>query len=289
MNTCRTELISMTIAAGLACLLCAGYAQALPKQSLVPGGLAFIKLDNFSPDTKVYFEGKRVAVFQHDDEWLAMAGIPLRQKPGKAEFAIEYGDGLRLKTSVTVKAKKYKEQHLTITNKRKVNPYKQDMTRITAESKRKKAAKRVWTDRAPAIDFIWPTEGRISSIFGLRRFFNEQARKPHTGLDIAAPEGTPVLAAADGKVIESGNFFFSGNMIYVDHGQGIISLYAHLHSISVKPGDVVKQGQLIGTVGETGRVTGPHLHFTVIANQTLIDPLFMLPEKHSDTADEKQP
>ena len=131
----------------------------------------------------------------------------------------------------------------------------------------------------PRPEFIWPADGEISSIFGLRRFFNEQERSPHNGLDIAAAEGTPVRAVADGKVIDSGDFFFSGNMIYVDHGQGIITLYAHLSRLDVKPGDSVKQGDVIGAVGQTGRVTGPHLHFAVYANQNLVDPMFLLPAK----------
>ena len=176
-----------------------------------------------------------------------------------------------------VEYKKYDEQHLTIKNKRKVNPNKQDTERIVAESKRKKKAKQQYTNTEPKVDFIWPVTGRISSIFGLRRFFNEQERRPHSGLDIAADEGTPIKAVADGTVIDAGDFFFSGNMIYLDHGQGVISLYAHMSKIDVKPGDVVKQGDIIGNVGQTGRVTGPHLHFAVIANRTLIDPIYMLP------------
>jgi murein DD-endopeptidase MepM/ murein hydrolase activator NlpD len=251
--------------------------QALPQQAIVPGGLAMLKINDYTPDIKVSFEGKRVAVFRQGDSWIALAGISLKQKPGPAEFSIQYANGIKLNTSIDILPKKYTEQHLTIKNKRKVNPYKQDMTRISAESQRKKKAKRHWSADSPQVDFIWPTAGRISSIFGLRRFFNEQERKPHSGLDIAAAEGTPVYAAADGTVIESGDFFFSGNMIYIDHGQGIISLYAHLHTIDVKPGERIQQGQQIGSVGETGRVTGPHLHFSVIANQILIDPIFMLP------------
>jgi len=252
-------------------------AQALPEQALVPGGIALLQLPAYEEDTKIFFDNQRIAVFPYKNNWVAMAGIGLSTKPGDYEFSINQADGQSLKTKVTVKYKKYEEQHLTIKNKRKVNPNKDDSKRIAAESIRKKKAKKQFSEITPDVDFIWPVTGRISSIFGLRRFFNEQERSPHNGLDIAAAEGTPVKAAATGTVIDAGDFFFSGNMIYLDHGQGIISLYAHLSEISVKPGDVVKQGDIIGKVGQTGRVTGPHLHFAVLANQTLIDPVFMLP------------
>lgn len=250
---------------------------ALPQQALVPGGIALLKLPDYNQDSKVYFNNKRLAVFPHKNSWVAMAGIGLSTKPGNYEFSIKHADGLSVNTKVTVKYKEYDEQHLTIKNKRKVNPNKDDSERIASESKRKKKAKNQFSERKPDVDFIWPVTGRISSIFGLRRFFNEQERRPHSGLDIAAKEGTPIKAVANGTVIDSGDFFFSGKMIYLDHGQGIISLYAHMSEIAVKPGDVVKQGDIIGKVGQTGRVTGPHLHFAVLANQTLIDPVYILP------------
>lgn len=272
--------LSRPVVFGLLALLLisskAGFA--LPQQSLVPGGIALLELPNYKADTRVYFNNKRIAVFPHNDSWFAMAGIGLSSKPGDYEFMIKQADGLSLGSKVSIKYKKYDEQHLTIKNKRKVNPNKDDSKRIAAESKRKKKAKKQFTDVTPNVDFIWPVTGRISSIFGLRRFFNEQERRPHSGLDIAAAEGTPIQAVANGTVIDAGDFFFSGNMIYLDHGQGIISLYAHLSKIAVKPGDVVKQGDIIGNVGQTGRVTGPHLHFAIITNQTLIDPVHMLPK-----------
>ena len=276
--------IQTTLAQPLLALLLALFSSplaALPQQALVPGGIALLQLPDYRPDTEVTFDGKRVAVFPWKNTWYAMAGIGLKTRPGDHEFAIRKADGLVLRTRVTVKPKKYAEQHLTIKNKRKVNPNKADSERIARESRRKRHNRKVFSDTLPAVDFIWPVHGPISSVFGLRRFFNGQERRPHSGLDIAAPEGTPVKAAADGKVIDAGNFFFSGNMIYIDHGQGVISLYAHLSAIGVKPGQTVKQGQVIGKVGHTGRVTGPHLHFAVYANQTLIDPLFMLPEAPS--------
>jgi murein DD-endopeptidase MepM/ murein hydrolase activator NlpD len=258
---------------------------ALPEQALVPGGIALLQLPGYSQDTEVLFDNRRIAVFPYDNSWFAMAGIGLGKKPGDYEFTIRQANGLSLSSKVTVKHKKYEEQHLTIKNKSKVNPSKQDSERIAKESKRKKKAKTQFTEIIPDVDFIWPVTGRISSIFGLRRFFNEQERRPHSGLDIAADEGTPIKATANGTVIDAGDFFFSGNMIYIDHGQGIISLYAHLSEISVKPGDTVKQGDIIGKVGQTGRVTGPHLHFAVIANQTLIDPVLMLPKDGNPTID----
>ena len=259
-------------------ILSSNTIHALPEQALVPGGIALLRLPNYTHDTKVFFEDKRVAVYPYKNTWVAMAGIGLSAKPGNYEFSIKHANGVSENSKITVGYKKYEEQHLTIKNKRKVNPNKNDSKRIAAESIRKKKAKILFSETIPDVDFIWPVTGRISSIYGLRRFFNEQERRPHSGLDIAADEGTPVKATADGTVIESGDFFFSGNMIYLDHGQGIISMYAHLNSIAVKPGDIVKQGDIIGAVGQTGRVTGPHLHFSIITNQTTIDPVFMLPK-----------
>ena len=260
-------------------------ALAYPETALVPGGIALLALPDYQKGTEVTFDKQAIAIFPYNNTWIAMAGIPLNAKPGNYEFSIKHHIGISLNTSVTVKAKKYEEQHLTIANKRKVNPTKEDMKRINKESVRKAKAKSLRTESIPNVDFIWPADGRISSVFGLRRFFNGQERKPHNGLDIAAAVGTPVMATANGTVIDAGDFFFSGNMIYIDHGQGIISLYAHMDRIDVKPGDTVKQGQLIGTVGQTGRATGPHLHFAVFANKTLIDPVYMLPKKAAKAAE----
>lgn len=252
---------------------------AIPEQALVPGGIAIINLDGYTPETRITFEDRKTTVFRHENNWYALAGIPLSAKPGTYQFRIKQQDGATRIASITVKEKKYKEQHLTIKNKRKVNPNKEDMERIAQERIRKRDAKNHWTESYPDIDFIWPVTGEISSIFGLRRFFNEQERNPHNGLDIAAPEGTDIRVTADGTVIEAGDFFFSGNMVYVDHGQGLISLYAHLSRIDVKPGDVLRRGDILGAVGQTGRVTGAHLHFAVIANGVLIDPIYLLPKQ----------
>ena len=251
---------------------------AFPASNPVPGGIVLLPLEkNLKADT-ARFKNRKLATVSNKNQRFLLVGLSLSTKPGKYSVDIKNSLGKPEILTFTVKPKTYKAQYLTIKNKRKVNPYEKDMDRILSEKKRKNKARKNWAPQPPAADFTVPVDGRISSIFGLRRFFNKQARRPHSGLDIAAPQGTPIKAIESATVIESGNFFFSGNMVYLDHGQGLISLYAHMHTINVKPGDKIHKGQIIGTVGETGRVTGPHLHLAVIANQTLVDPLQFLPQ-----------
>ncbi len=252
--------------------------QAFPQSNAVPGGIILLPLNKDDISDSARFKGRKLAEITNQQGRFLLVGLSLNTKPGNHTIKIKTRQGKSRILSFKVKPKTYKAQYLTIKNKRKVNPYKDDMERILSEKKRKTKAKKNWLAQPIRADFDVPVDGRISSIFGLRRFFNEQARRPHSGLDIAAPQGTPIKAVESGTVIDAGDFFFSGNMVYLDHGQGIISLYAHMHTIKVKPGDKIKKGQVIGTVGETGRVTGPHLHLAVIANQTLVDPLQFLPQ-----------
>ncbi|MCK5336921.1 MAG: peptidoglycan DD-metalloendopeptidase family protein [Gammaproteobacteria bacterium] len=253
-------------------------AYAFPTHQPVPGGTAVIELSSAdTPQPNAFFKKRRVAVHQYDDAWYALIGLSLNTKPGQYTVHYQFDDKKKYQHSFIVRKKTYKAQYLTVKNKRKVNPNAEDMKRIIREKKIKTAAKNTWTDKTIHTEFIRPVNGRISSIFGLRRFFNKQARRPHSGLDIAAPEGTPIKAIADARVIETGDFFFSGNMVYLDHGQGVISLYAHMHKINVKAGQLIKQGDIIGEVGETGRVTGPHLHLSLLLNRSAVDPNHWLP------------
>jgi murein DD-endopeptidase MepM/ murein hydrolase activator NlpD len=124
--------------------------------------------------------------------------------------------------------------------------------------------------------FIWPVKGRISTPFGLRRYFNGKPRSPHKGIDIAVPKNTAIKSPANGLVVLTGNYFFIGNAVLINHGQGLITVYCHLNKILVKPRQKVKKGQVIGYVGQTGRATGPHLHWGVSLNDTPVNPELFL-------------
>lgn len=256
------------------------FAANLPTHYPVPGGIAVIDLGQSSPSDKVTFNRNNVLVTREGEKLFAVVGLPLSAKPGRHKIVIKNRNNTR-HISFMVNDKQYQTQHLEIKDKRKVNPYAKDMKRILKEKKIIGKALKSWT----AIDdvslqFELPVKGRFSSPFGLRRYFNGQARRPHSGLDIAAPEGTPIIAPAKGTVVNTGDYFFNGNTIFIDHGQGLITMYCHLKSTSVKTGDRVERGQVIGTVGMTGRVTGPHLHWSVSLNNARIEPGLLLAAKH---------
>lgn len=263
----------------LAVLLCVPLvARALPEHHAVPGGVAVIKLDTTTEQAPtVHYTNNRVMVIRENNHWYAVVGIPLTAKPGNHHLSIKEQAPPAYKVGFTVKTKEYATQHLTIKNKRKVNPNEADLKRIRAEKKIILSALRQWTQQDNVeTNFMKPVEGPFSSPFGLRRFFNKQARNPHSGLDIAAAEGVVIHNPSSGLVINTGDYFFNGNTVLIDHGQGLVSMYCHMSRIDVKPGQKVKRGEVIGAVGKTGRVTGAHLHWGVSLNNTRVDPVLFL-------------
>lgn len=255
------------------------FALDLPRSAFVPGGIAVIALPDRPAVVEASYRKHRVAIVERDRRQMALVGIPLSVAPGTERLTVVYEGGAKGELSFEVKDKTYRSQHITIKDKRKVNPDPEDMRRITAETQRIKNAFATWTSAGPNLDFRAPIPGPRSSSFGLRRFFNEQARKPHSGMDIAAATGTPVHASAPGKVIESGDYFFNGNTVFIDHGEGLVTMYCHLDTINVKVGQRVDGETVIGTVGHTGRVTGPHLHWSVSLNDARVDPALFLPSE----------
>jgi len=258
-------------------LQCGAGLAALPKQSLVPGGVALIPV---GPSTAaapvVTVRGRRVLTMADQGHWVAVLGLPLSTKPGKVSVDVQPLHGAASQRSVTVVDKRYVEQRLTVAPGQ-VDLAPADLARVEVEQKRIRAALDGYSDTLPtSLALQAPVSGPRSSSYGLRRVFNGQARSPHSGMDIAAPTGTPIVAPADGRVVDQGDFFFNGGTVFIDHGAGFVTMYCHLSGYALQPGDAVKAGQVIGRVGATGRVTGPHLHFGVTLNGTMVDPALFL-------------
>lgn len=270
----RSHLIAMLVLGSA--LSCPPAYAALPRHLAVPGGVAVIDL---GPDSRsrpqAFHDTRPLAVVAHAGRWHALLGIPLDALP--VPLAITVSDASASRTiSIPVGTKNYPEQRLSIKETRKVEPLPEDLARIEREQTHTAELKRRFSAANPDSAFSRPAGGRLSSRFGLRRFFNGLPRNPHNGLDFAAPSGAPVSAPAAGTVIDTGDYFFNGNSIFLDHGQGLISIYMHLSRIDVQVGQRVARGDRLGAVGASGRATGPHLHWTVILNDTPVDPELFL-------------
>lgn len=242
----------------------------------VPGGVAVLPLGDGAEAPRVFFQDKPVMVIREDaSRWIAIVGVPLSAK-GAQQVQVQEAAGTR-QVSFDIGAKRYPEQHIRLKNDRMVNPLPEDNARIEREMAAQSRAYRTFTPGTPSnVMLDKPVNGPLSSAFGLRRFFNGEERAPHSGLDFAVPAGTPVKAPAAGRVILTGNLFFNGNTVFIDHGQGLISMVCHLSRIDVKEGDEVARGAVVGAVGSTGRATGPHMHWNVSLNDVRVDPAIFI-------------
>ena len=238
----------------------------------VPGGVAVIELGTGAQAPKASFQGKPVMVIKEQDTWRAIVGIPLTVKPGIEQISTGGRD-----LNFTVGTKKYPEQRITLKNKRQVNPNPDDIKRIDNELAIQIKAYRTFSPNTPSNLLLdKPVNGPLSSKFGVRRFFNGEERNPHAGLDFAVPAGTPIKTPAAGKVILIGNYFFNGNTVFVDHGQGFISMFCHMSKVDTKVGQQLARGDVVGKVGSTGRATGPHMHWNVSLNDARVDPAIFI-------------
>jgi murein DD-endopeptidase MepM/ murein hydrolase activator NlpD len=248
------------------------FSYMLPRESAVPGGVKIVRLDVHG-DSAPYVDadGHRALVVKEHESWIAVIGIPLSAPLAPRQVVVHSGSA-RQEIGFTVGAKRYASQSLKV-KPGQVDLSPDDLERVNRENPIIDKALSRWTDEQPAtLRMAQPIPGIRSSSFGMRRIFNGEARSPHSGMDIAAPTGTKVVAPLGGSVIETGNFFFTGNTVFVDHGRGLISMYCHLSAIDVKPGQRVDAGATLGAVGMTGRVTGPHLHWGLSLNHVWVDP-----------------
>lgn len=268
----------------------------LPQEARVPGGIALLPFTHTEKTPpKVSFMNNRVLVQKvGKNEWVAVIGLPLKLQAGKYVALIEgeniegklvdgkntNGENENIELSFEIVDKEYEAQYITLKDDKKVSPPKEALERIAKETRTMKDIFASWSDKAPtSLTMQLPATGPLSSQFGLKRFFNNQARNPHSGLDIAAEHGSEIWAPLDGRIAATGDYYFNGNTVLIDHGQGMVSMYCHLDSIDVQEGQLVKTGELLGKVGSTGRATGPHLHWSMNLNNTRVDPLLFLQTK----------
>lgn len=250
------------------------------KSSAVPGGVVIIALGEAEgqwPEAR--FNDERIAIVEKEGQWMAVIGIPLSTKPGEKDLIVTYANGNTTRHRFSVTGKAYPEQRITIKDKGKVDLSKKSLDRVYREKRIIDGFKATWNETPYVhLDFVAPVDGPLSSKFGLKRFFNDKPRRPHSGLDFAVPEGTPIKAPADAVVIGTGDFFFNGQAVFLEHGRGLITIYGHMSRIDVEQGQKLKQGDVLGAVGKTGRATGAHLHWTVMLNGAVVDPELFISE-----------
>lgn len=280
-NSRRQALQALTGITALAALPCnmswaANPTDLWPQDSRVPGGIARLSLGPAAQRPQVHVDGIPILVLGDMIEWTAVVGIPLSTKLGTHSGQVRDDEGTRT-VRYQVQDKKYTEQRLKVSPKT-VDLAPDDLARHERERAHQQSIMERFTSPTPsALRMVQPTPGRRSSSFGLRRMFNGQPRNPHSGMDIAAATGTPIKAPLPGTVVDVGDYFFNGRTVWLDHGGGLLSMYCHLSQMNCKVGDVLNTGDVFCKVGATGRVTGPHLHWGVMLNRTMVDPALFLP------------
>ena len=215
------------------------------------------------------FDGKLQLVWNG----IAIVGIPLDSTPGTKGALAKDTRGNEIQQLILVRDKQYPEERIYIEDEDMVTPPKLDLERINKESALMRAVYDRFSEQpSDLVPIIQPVEGRVSGVFGSRRFFNDQPRNPHSGIDYAVATGTPIRTPTGGVVALTGDFYFNGITVMIDHGGGFISMMCHLSKIQVNEGEALKRGDTLGQVGSTGRATGPHLHWSVSLAGSRVDP-----------------
>ena len=261
----------MTRAALLVVLLC-GAAAAHAAESLPQGAL---RLGEAPPGSKVTLDGKPLHVAP-DGHYVFGVG---RNAGASVTIEITPPDGKKTLEKIGIARRDWQIDRVEGVPERTVKPSAADLERIKSDAQRVASARTVDSEERGWLErFLWPVTGRISGIYGSQRILNGQPFAPHLGVDIAAPAGTPIRAPADGVVtLADADQFLTGGTVLVDHGHGVNSVYAHLQKMAVKVGDHLKQGDVIGELGMTGRATGPNLHWGVSWFRVGVDPALLVP------------
>lgn len=262
----------------IALLLPFSSAWSLPRHLPAPGGVAVLQLATSDDAPQVFFNDRQQPVVKDKGRWYALVGIPLDTPVGRHEVSVRQ-DTRTASQAFEVVDRRYPTQNLRIPDERMVTPPAEVEARIVAEQARIAELKRHFSATVPDTAFLLPANGRRSARFGVRRVLNGEPRSPHSGLDVAVGTGTPVFAASAGTVLAVEDFYFTGGTVVIDHGQGVLTLYAHLSRVDVAAGQKLRRGETMGASGVTGRATGPHLHWVVVVGGTSVDPELFLPAR----------
>lgn len=277
MNGCAAYLAGLVVACGVAVATQAALTVTHAARALRPGELVVLTMTAPAtvPVTVRAFDRSWPAFRTESGEWRALIGIDLATKPGRHEVMVTAGEA-RSSYPLVVLARAFPTRRLTV-DPALVNPPPEARARIAREARELTA---IWTASPPEPlwreRFVRPVPDEANSAFGTHSVYNGERRSQHGGADFRSPTGRPIKAANAGRVVLAADLYFTGHTVVVDHGQGLVSLFAHLSEIDVEPGATVEAGDVVGKVGATGRVTGPHLHWTVRLNGARIDPLSLL-------------
>ena len=238
---------------------------------IVQGGLLIFEL---APGVSLTLDGQSVP---KNENW-AVIGFD-RDQETDAELVFESAQRREIR-KLTVSAKDYNIQRIEGIPQKYVTPAPEALEKIRADGAKKRAARKDVSNLLGFVDgFSWPVLGPITGVFGSQRFYNGEPRRPHYGIDVAAPTNTPVKASAPGRVtLASPDMYFEGGLVFIDHGLGLTSIYMHLNSVDVREGEMVRAEDVIGTVGATGRVTGPHLDWRLQWMGRNLDPALLVPQ-----------
>ena len=251
-------------------------APLLPSARPAPGGVALLPLGPAAERPDVRLGDLPVLVIGTPAGWTAVLGLALDAKPGQAQVQVSVAGQHPAPLGFVIQPYRYAEQRLSVPPGQ-VDLSPENLARHQRERAHQAGVIATFSPAVPAgLRMQAPVPGPRSGSFGLRRVFNGQPRAPHSGMDIAAPTGTPVASPLAGRVIDTGDYFFNGNTVWVDHGAGLLSMFCHLSAVGVRVGDSLAAGQALGLVGATGRVTGPHLHWSVSLNRVMVDPALFL-------------
>ena len=244
------------------------------------GGLYIQELIDYNLTSSIFLNNQRLLAIGYKDRNFLIYGIPYESELGRNSLKIKINNDIRY-LDFNIKPKFFDTQKIRISSKY-LDLSLADQERVSTESNHLKQARDYWYDIFPDLRFTIPANGIITGRFGTKRFYNEKVGKPHNGLDIGAEKGTKIMAPSGGKIILTGHYYYNGKFILLDHGMGLKSIFIHLDEVLVKKGQLVSKGELIGKIGNTGKSSGPHLHWSLMLNKTYVDPEYFLDDQIID-------